>query len=55
MLMKLMWLFYYFIYKNNYEADTFCMYVPVPSQDPVIQWMSFVEVLQICFSFIFCT
>ena len=31
------------------------MYVPVPSEEPVIQWLSFVYVLHICFSFIFFT
>ena len=31
------------------------MYVPVPSQEPVIQWLSLVYVLHICFSFIFFT
>ena len=25
------------------------MYVPVPSQEPVIQWLSFVYMLHICF------
>ena len=29
------------------------MYVPVPSREPVIQWLSFVYVLHICFLFIF--
>ena len=29
------------------------MYVPVPSQKPVIQWLSFVYVLHICFLFNF--
>ena len=38
---------------NMFNPATFCMYVPVPSQDPVIQWLSFVYVLHICFSFIF--
>ena len=38
---------------NMFNPTTFCMYVPVPSQEPVIQWFSFVNVLHICFSFIF--
>ena len=39
--------------KLKEEHDTLFMYVPVPSQEPVIQWLSFVYVLHICFSFIF--
>ena len=31
------------------------MYVPNSSHEPVIQWLSFVYVLHICFSFIFRT
>ena len=38
---------------NMFNSATLCMYVPVPSQEPVIQWLSFVYVLHICFSFIF--
>ena len=36
-----------------FNPATLCMYVPVPSQESVIQWLSFVYVLHICFSFIF--
>ena len=36
-----------------FNPATLFMYVPVPSQEPVIQWLSFVYVLHICFSFIF--
>ena len=36
-----------------YIISTLFMYMPVPSQEPVIQWLSYVQVLQICFSFIF--
>ena len=32
-----------------FNPATFCMYVPVPSQ--IIQWLSFVAVLLLCFSF----
>ena len=35
-----------------FNPVTLFMYVPVPSQEPVIQWLSFVYVLHICFSFI---
>ena len=38
---------------NVFNPTTLCMYVPFPSQEPVIQWLSFVYVLHICFSFIF--
>ena len=38
---------------NMFNPATLFMYVPVPSQEPVIQWLSFVYVLHICFSFIF--
>ena len=37
---------------NMFNPATLFMYVPVPSQEPVIQWLSFVYVLHICFSFI---
>ena len=37
-----------------FNPATLFMYVPVPSQEPVIQWLSFVYVLHICFPFIFC-
>ena len=40
---------------NIFNPATLFMYVPVPSQGPVIQWLSFVDVLLFCFSFIFCT
>ena len=40
---------------NLFNPATLCMYVPVPSQEHVIQWSSFVYVLHICVSFIFCT
>ena len=40
---------------NMFNPATLFMYVPVPSQEPVIQWLSFVYVLHICFSFIFFT
>ena len=36
-----------------FNPATLFMYVPVPSQEPVIQWLSFVYVLHIIFSFIF--
>ena len=32
---------------NMFNPATLCMYVPVPSQEPVIQWLSFVVVLHI--------
>ena len=38
---------------NMFNPATLFMYVPVPSQEPVIRWLSFVYVLNICFSFIF--
>ena len=38
---------------EGWDPATFCMYVPVPSQETVIHWLSFVDVLHICFSFIF--
>ena len=38
---------------NVFQPATLFMYVPVPSQEPVIQWLSFVQVLYICSSFIF--
>ena len=38
-----------------FNPATFCIYVSVPSHEPVIQWFSFVDVLHICFSFSFCT
>ena len=38
---------------NMFHPAKFCMYMPLLSQEPVIQWLSFVYVLQICFSFIF--
>ena len=38
---------------NMFNPATLFMYVPVPSQEPVIQWLSFVYVLHICFLFIF--
>ena len=31
---------------NIFNPDTFCMYVPVPSLESVIQWLSFVDVLK---------
>ena len=34
---------------NMFNPSTFCMYEPVPSQEPVIQWLSFVAGLHICF------
>ena len=37
---------------NMFNPATFYMYVPVPSQEPVIQWLLFVYVLHFCFSFI---
>ena len=37
---------------NMFNPATLFMYVPVPSQEPVIQWLSFVYVLHICFSFL---
>ena len=37
---------------NMFNPATLCMYVPVQSQEPVIQWLSFVYMWQICFSFI---
>ena len=36
-----------------FNPATLFMYVPVPSQESVIQWLSFDYVLHICFSFIF--
>ena len=36
-----------------FNTATLFMYVSVPSQEPVIQWFSFVYVIHICFSFIF--
>ena len=38
-----------------FNPAIFCMYVPVPSQEPVIQWLSFVYVLYVFFSLFFCT
>ena len=38
---------------NMFNPATLFLYVPVQSQEPVIQWLSFVYVLHICFSFIF--
>ena len=43
---------------TNYPANMcyptkLCMCVTVPSQEPVIQWLLFVYVLDISFSFIF--
>ena len=37
---------------NIFNPATLCMHVPVPSHEPVIQWLSFVYVLHVCFSFI---
>ena len=37
---------------NMFYPATFRIYVPVPSQEPVMQWLSFVAVLHICLSFI---
>ena len=37
---------------NMLNPTTFCMYVPVQSQEPVIQWLSFGCVLHYCFSFV---
>ena len=34
---------------NTFNPATLCMFVPVPSQEPVIQWLSFVYVLHFCF------
>ena len=34
---------------NMFNPATLFMYVPVTSQEPVIQWLSFVYVLHICF------
>ena len=33
---------------NMFNPAILCMYVPVPSQEPVIQWLSFVYALHIC-------
>lgn len=40
---------------NMLNPATFCMYVLIQSQGPVILWLSLVAVLQtsVCFSFIF--
>ena len=38
---------------NMFNPATLFIYVPVPSQEPVIQCLSFVYVLHMCFSFIF--
>ena len=42
---------------NMLNPAEFCLYVPwfvsLPSLEPVIQGLSFVDVLHICFSFIF--
>ena len=38
---------------NMFNPATLFMYVPFPSQEPVIQWLSFGYVLHIFFSFIF--
>ena len=40
---------------NMIKPAAFCMYVPVPSQEPVFQWLSFVYVLYICFRSFFFT
>ena len=37
---------------NMFNPATLFMYVPVPSQELVIQWFSLVHVLHICISFI---
>ena len=34
---------------NMFNPATLCMYVPVPSQEPFIQWLSFAYVLHIVF------
>ena len=36
---------------NMFNSTTFCMYVPVHSQEPKIQWLSFGYVLHIWFLF----
>ena len=36
-----------------FNPATLFMYVPVQSQEPLIQWLSFVYAVHICFSFIF--
>ena len=40
---------------NMFNPATLCMYEPVSSHEPVMQQLSFVYVLHICFSFIFFT
>ena len=37
---------------NLFNPTTFCMFVSVPNQEPVIQCLSFVDVLHVCFSYI---
>lgn len=32
-----------------FNIATFCTYVPVPMQEPIIKWLSFGELLNICF------
>ena len=32
---------------NLFNPATLCMHVPVPNQEPVIQWLSFVAVLHL--------
>ena len=34
---------------NMFNSATFCMYMPVPSQEPIIQWLSYVY----CYIFVF--
>ena len=37
-----------------FNPATLCIYMPVPSQEPLFQWLSFVDVIHICFcSFLF--
>ena len=40
---------------NMFNPAIFCMYMPVSSQEPVIQWLSFVYVLHICLCSFFYT